>query len=69
MAKKISCKYGGANNAAESPKTGKMVIFKPLSVGMLNVQHEPISNGDKGSLDCWMDIQKGTYPHVSCSHM
>lgn len=64
VAKKLTCKYDKASAAADSSKQGKMVIFKPLSVAMLNVQHEPISNGDKGTLDCWMDIQKGTYPNV-----
>lgn len=60
-AKKVSCKSG--NQQDQSQKTGKMVIFKPLTVGMLDVQHHKMTPTD--SLDCWMDIQKGAFPNVS----
>lgn len=60
-AKKVSCQTGGQQVAAR--KQGKMVIFKPLTVGMLDVQHHKMSPTD--ALDCWMDIQKGAFPNVS----
>lgn len=62
VAKKLSCKYVGGG--VSETRSEKMVIFKPLSVGMLNVEHQPFNNGVKDSLDCWMDILKGTYPNV-----
>ncbi len=55
-ARRISCSYSG-----DTTKHGKMVVFKPLSVGMLDIKHQPIKSE---SIDCWMDIQKGVFPNV-----
>jgi len=60
VAKKISCKY---SESKRGDNQGKMVVFKPLTVGMLDVMSQPLQSSD--GLDCWMDIQKGRYPNVS----
>lgn len=37
--------------------------FKPIVVDMLEVVSVP--SGNEGTLQCWMDIQRGQYPNVS----
>lgn len=37
--------------------------FKPIVVDMLEVVSVP--SGNQGTLQCWMDIQRGQYPNVS----
>jgi len=60
IARQVSCSSGNPKKKNGDSHT-KMVVFKPLSVGMLDVQHHPIKSG---GLDCWMDIQVGKYPNV-----
>ena len=63
VARKLSCDYSPNGVRKQAPrKHGKTVIFKPLSVGMLDVQHQPFKSD---GLDCWMDIQLGHFPNVS----
>lgn len=60
IAKSVSCHSGGQR--PQTRKQGKMVVFKPLTVGMLDVQRHKMSPSN--ALDCWMDIQKGLFPNV-----
>lgn len=53
-ARKISCSSGD--------DADKTVVFKPFVVDMLEVVNVPTA---QGSVECWMDIQKGVYPSVS----
>lgn len=55
IARKISC--GGVE------LTQKSVHFKPILIDMLDVVSV---NADGTSIECWMDIQRGSYPTVSC---
>lgn len=57
LARKVSCP------SETKPGTGKRVRFKPIIVDMLEVVSVP--SGDQGTLQCWMDIQRGQYPNVS----
>lgn len=52
-ARKISCESGGLGD--------KTVYFKPFIVDMLEVVNVPTQ---RGTVDCWMDIQVGNYPNV-----
>lgn len=54
LARRISCPTTDRNL--------KAVYFQPITVDMLEVVSVPSSFG---SVDCWMDIQRGTYPSVS----
>jgi hypothetical protein len=58
-ARKISC--------ATTDRKEKTVIFQPFVVDMLEVVTVPVSTG---TVDCWMDIQRGEFPNVSakCEH-
>jgi hypothetical protein len=53
-ARKISC--------ATTDRKEKTVIFRPFVVDMLEVVTVPVSTG---TVDCWMDIQRGEFPDVS----
>lgn len=55
IARKVSCNRIGSDEA-------KMVYFKPFVVDMLDVITIPTDNG---SVNCWMDIQRGVYPKLS----
>lgn len=55
MARKLSCPTGDSNQ--------KTIAFKPFTVDMLEVVSVPVSTG-QGTVDCWMDIQRGQYPNV-----
>lgn len=57
LARKVSCP------SETKPGTGKRVRFKPIVVDMLEVVSVP--SGNEGTLQCWMDIQRGQYPNVS----
>lgn len=52
-ARKITCETSVGGD--------KTVIFKPFVVDMLEVVNVPTQ---KGAVDCWMDIQSGSYPNV-----
>lgn len=54
MARKVSCAAPDANE--------KTIAFKPFVVDMLEVVSVPVSSG---SVDCWMDIRRGSFPNVS----
>lgn len=54
-ARKISCSRTGIDE-------DRKVFFKPFIVDMLDVVTVPTSNG---GVDCWMDIQRGTYPKLT----
>lgn len=54
LARKLSCPTSSIND--------KTVFFKPIEVDMLEVVSVPA--GSTGTIDCWMDIQRGTYPQV-----
>jgi hypothetical protein len=41
------------------------VIFQPFVVDMLEVVTVPVSTG---TVDCWMDIQRGEFPNVSAEY-
>ncbi|XP_026680815.1 uncharacterized protein LOC103511193 [Diaphorina citri] len=55
LARKLSCPTSLIND--------KTVFFKPIEVDMLEVVSVP--SGNSGTIDCWMDIQRGTYPQIS----
>lgn len=55
IARKVSCSRSGVDET-------KRVFFKPFVVDMLDVLKIPTSNG---SVNCWMDIQRGIYPKIS----
>lgn len=55
LARRISCPTSERSN-------GKTVYFKPITVDMLDVVSV---SAEPGTIDCWMDIQKGQYPRVS----
>lgn len=57
LARKVSCP------SETRPGEGKRVRFKPIVVDMLEVVSVP--SGNEGTLQCWMDIQRGQYPNVS----
>ncbi|XP_042221925.1 uncharacterized protein LOC121866368 isoform X2 [Homarus americanus] len=52
-AKKLSCVW--------TNKYNKAVNFEPLQVSMLEVVQTRFEGDD---IKCWMDIQRGTYPHT-----
>ncbi len=54
VARKVSCAAPDANE--------KTIAFKPFVVDMLEVVSVPVSSG---SVDCWMDIRRGSFPNVS----
>lgn len=54
-ARKISCSRTGIDE-------DRRVFFKPFIVDMLDVVTVPTSNG---GVDCWMDIQRGSYPKLT----
>uniref|UniRef100_A0A182PNA9 ZP domain-containing protein n=1 Tax=Anopheles epiroticus TaxID=199890 RepID=A0A182PNA9_9DIPT len=53
-ARRISC--------SQSEQQQNTIIFKPFVVDQLEVVNVPTSTG---GVECWMDIQRGTYPSVS----
>lgn len=55
LARRISCPTSEKSN-------GKTVYFKPITVDMLDVVSV---SAEPGTIDCWMDIQRGQYPRVS----
>lgn len=64
---KISCARTTFEVSAEGAKEeqGHVLKLKPFMVDMLDVVAvEGLGSG----VECWMDIQKGVFPNVSCSH-
>lgn len=57
VARRISCPFSGSGSE-------KTIAFKPFTVDTLEVVSVPVSTG-RATIDCWMDIQRGTYPNVS----
>ena len=53
-ARRISC--------SQSEQQQNTIIFKPFVVDQLEVVNVPTSTG---GVECWMDIQRGTYPSIS----
>jgi hypothetical protein len=53
-ARKVSCANGDLTDTTQ-------IAFKPFMVDMLEVVNVPTT---QGSVECWMDIQKGVYPNV-----
>lgn len=54
VARRVSCAAEGHNE--------KTVYFKPFMVDMLEVTSVPM---ESSTIECWMDIQRGSYPSVS----
>ncbi|XP_058061727.1 mucin-2-like [Anopheles bellator] len=52
-ARRISC--------SQSEQQQNTIIFKPFVVDQLEVINVPTSTG---GVDCWMDIQRGTFPRI-----
>lgn len=54
VARRVTCFTTNTNVAT--------VSFKPIMVDMLDVVSIPVGDG---TIECWMDIQRGKYPNVS----
>lgn len=54
LARRVTCFTTNTNVAT--------ISFKPIMVDMLDVVSIPVGDG---TIECWMDIQRGKYPNVS----